>query len=73
MQHRHLNHNEYTLAAIDDIIQNGTPKDWVELKNAIDKDKSLLEKIEKICQHNIGGEYSQHRYYFWKNYVEFSK
>ncbi len=73
MEHRHLNHNLYTLAAIDNIIQNGKPKDWVELKIAIDNDKSLLEKIEKICQQNIGKEYFQQRYFFWKNYVEFSK
>jgi len=33
MKHRHLNHELFTLAAIDDIIINGKKKDWAELRN----------------------------------------
>lgn len=28
MQHRHLNHQRLTLAALDDLIMNGTLADW---------------------------------------------
>ncbi|MEI2691809.1 MAG: hypothetical protein V9H69_19750 [Anaerolineae bacterium] len=30
MQHRHLTHEQYTLAAIDDIIARGKRRDWAE-------------------------------------------
>jgi hypothetical protein len=28
MRHRHLQHNRLTLAALDDLIENGTLADW---------------------------------------------
>lgn len=28
MRHRHLNHQRLTLAALDDLIENGTLADW---------------------------------------------
>ena len=34
MQHRHLTHEQYTLAAIDDIIARGKRRDWAELRQA---------------------------------------
>lgn len=34
MQHRHLNHQRFSLAAIDDIIARGKWADWVELRAA---------------------------------------
>jgi len=72
MQHRHLNHQEYTMAAIDDVISRGLWQDWVDLrKEALDKPE-LFEKIEHICQHYVSDPYAQ-RYHFWGNYVKTKK
>ena len=35
MRHRHLNHQRYTLAAIDDVITRGRWADWVALRRAV--------------------------------------
>lgn len=52
MQHRHLNHSNYTLAAIDDIIERGALTDWVELAQAILRDDTghLREKVLRVCR-----------------------
>jgi hypothetical protein len=34
MLHRHLNHQRYTLGAIDDVIARGRRHDWNELRRA---------------------------------------
>jgi len=34
MLHRHLNHQTFTLAAIDDVIDRGDKADWLELRRA---------------------------------------
>ena len=44
MQHRHLNHQTFTLAAIDDVIVRGGRIDWAELHQAVLADRVLLEK-----------------------------
>ena len=35
MQHRHLNHQRYTLAAIDDVIARGRWADWADLRRPV--------------------------------------
>ncbi|MCS6847519.1 MAG: hypothetical protein RMN52_07385 [Anaerolineae bacterium] len=52
MQHRHLNHSDYTLAAIDDVIEHGNLRDWVELARAVLRDDTgrLREKVQRICR-----------------------
>ncbi|MBF0135139.1 MAG: hypothetical protein H7833_02560 [Magnetococcus sp. DMHC-1] len=69
MQHRHLNHQDYTLAAIDDLIARGGRKDWVALRHAALADTVLLEKILTLCRIHVVDPYAQ-RYHFWKLYVE---
>jgi hypothetical protein len=49
MQHRHLNHQEFTLAAVDDIIRRGGWRDWVLLRRAAHRDAVVLARIERIC------------------------
>ena len=49
MLHRHLNHQHFTLAAIDDIIARGKRKDWSELRRADLSDISVLEKVLRMC------------------------
>lgn len=69
VEHRHLTHCNFTLAAIDDIISRGRWEDWAELRRAALADKTILEKIERVCRPNIADPYAQ-RYRFWIHYVE---
>jgi hypothetical protein len=69
MLHRHLNHQRYTLAAIDDVIVRGRWQDWAELRQAILADRALLDKVERVCRPYAADPYAQ-RHRFWLNYVE---
>jgi len=69
MLHRHLNHHNFTLAAIDDVIARGKRQDWALLRQAVLEDQNLAKKILRVCQAHIAEPYAQ-RYYFWKIYVE---
>jgi hypothetical protein len=69
MEHRHLNHNDLTLAAIDDIISRGKRADWMYLRDAVRDDPSLLKKLLRICRENTVDPYSQ-RYHFWLHYAK---
>ena len=69
MLHRHLNHQRYTLAAIDDAIARGRWGDWAELRQAALSDPVLLDKIERVCQARTADPYAQ-RYHFWQHYAQ---
>lgn len=69
MEHRHLNHQEYTLAAIDDIIGRGKRQDWASLRTAALEDRVIMEKILRVCKAHISNPYAQ-RYHFWNQYAE---
>lgn len=69
MVHRHLNHEEYTIAAIDDIIARGKRTDWLALQRALLAGPELKEKILSACQAHLADPYEQ-RYRLWKLYVE---
>lgn len=69
MQHRHLNHEMFTLAAIDDIIARGKRPDWVALRRAALADPDLMQKVLRVCLANCDDPYAQ-RYHFWKHYAE---
>ena len=69
MEHRHLTHQEFTLAAIDDTIARGKRRDWAELRRAALNDPAILKKILRVCQAQIADPYAQ-RYHFWKHYAE---
>lgn len=69
MQHRHLNHQEFTLAAIDDVIGRGRLSDWYELRSAVLSQPEVRAKIARVCDARVSDPYAQ-RYYFWKHYVE---
>ena len=49
MIHRHLNHQQFTLPAIDDIIARGRPPDWEALREALLADPSLADKIKQFA------------------------
>ena len=69
MIHRHLAHQAFTLAAIDDVIGRGTRRDWSELRRAVLRDRRLLEKVLHVCGAHVQDPYAQ-RYHFWKHYAE---
>jgi len=69
MYHRHLNHQELTLAAIDDIMARGKRLDWAALRTALLTDPTVREKVLHICAAHTKDPYAQ-RYHFWKQYAE---
>ena len=70
MIHRHLNHQKFTLAAIDDIIARGRRPDWEAFREALLSDPSLAQKIKRVCQPHLADVYAQ-RYHFWNHYVQY--
>ena len=69
MVHRHLTHQQFTLAAIDDVIARGKRQDWAVLRQAVLADPTLSEKVLRVCQQYVADPYAQ-RYHFWKQYAE---
>ena len=67
--HRHLTHQRFTLAAIDDVIARGKRRDWAELRRAVLSDPIVLEKALRVCQAHVADPSAQ-RYHFWKQYAE---
>ena len=68
MEHRHLNHQGYTLAAIDDIVLRGQWADWLALGRAARSDPVILQKVKRVCAayaDDIGAQ----RHHFWAEYV----
>ena len=48
MLHRHLNHSEWTLAVIDDVIARGRLDDWKQLRDVAATRKDIQERILSI-------------------------
>ena len=69
MLHRHLTHQQFTLAAIDAVIARGKRWDWAEMRRAALSDRALLEKVLRVCQAHVANPHAQ-RYHFWKQYAE---
>ena len=69
MLHRHLNHEQYSLAAIDDVIGRGKRADWAELRRAALADRALMEKVLLVATPRAQAPYAQ-RYRFWRLYAE---
>jgi hypothetical protein len=68
MQHRHLNHQDFTLAAIDDVIGRGRLPDWDALRSVFSQ-PAIRAKVLQVCSAHLSDPYAQ-RYYFWKHYAE---
>ena len=63
MQHRHLNHQDFTLAAIDDVISRGKMGDWEELRAAVTDDPHVAEKVLRVCRPYAGERYAQRHHF----------
>lgn len=72
MQHRHLNHQEFSLAGVDDIIRRGGWRDWVALRRAAHRDPDVIARIQRLCgpaqQH--GNQEGDQRLTFWRKYAK---
>lgn len=69
MHHRHLNHQRYTLAAIDDVIERGRMQDWLALRDAARRQPELLDRIARVCVARTTDPVAQ-RYHFWNHYAQ---
>ena len=68
MLHRHLNHEGYTAAAIDDVIERGSKQDWFELRRAALTDPSVAERLRRLCEERRSHPHAQ-RHHFWAHYA----
>jgi hypothetical protein len=58
MNHRNLNHNQFTIAAIDNIIERGLIPDWAPLMKEIEKEPfgEIARKTLVVCEnHKVYG------------------
>jgi chorismate mutase len=69
MDHRHLNHQRPTLAALDDIIARGGWQDWQALRLQALAQPAVLAKLIQICTARTNDPSSQ-RHHFWLNYAK---
>jgi hypothetical protein len=68
MLHRHLNHEQWSLAAIDDVIGRGKRVDWAQLRQAALENRVVMEKVLRVCEAHEGDPFAQ-RYQFWSRYA----
>jgi hypothetical protein len=69
MLHRHLIHERFTPAAIDDVIARGKMRDWFALRRAALADPAVRDDIVRVCRAQVADPYAQ-RHHFWLHYVE---
>ncbi len=69
MRHRHLNHEDLTPAAIDDIIDRGRWADWGELRAAALESPEVLRTIVQVCRPRVEDPSAQ-RHHFWRLYAQ---
>ena len=52
MKHRHLNHESFTLAAIEDILARGSMPDWAPLVHIIEAEPfgEVASKTLRVCR-----------------------
>jgi hypothetical protein len=68
MNHRHLTHEMYTAAALDDVVSRGGMQDWRDLRRALSDQPGLADKLERVCLAHTADPFAQ-RYHFWLEYV----
>lgn len=68
MNHRHINDTEYSLTAIDSVIERGQRKDWALLQISMRDNSNLCRKVLHIAGHNLEHPYTI-RYHYWYHYA----
>jgi len=49
MIHRHLTTEAWSLMAIESLFDRGTLDDWRELARALKTDRTLAERVRRVC------------------------
>lgn len=70
MKHRHLDPNGFSSAAIDDIISRGGWQDWAELREAVLRDREILERVARVSAARVSADDYAQRHFFWQAYVD---
>jgi len=52
MQRRHLDTTDWTLDAIDSVLERGDLPDWRELFRAVRNDRTVAEKVLHVANHH---------------------
>lgn len=67
MRHRHLTHSRYTLAALDDLLENGTLADWRPVLARVRREPEgqVVRKIEHLLESREYGETGV----FWQHFI----
>lgn len=76
MKHRNLNHQNFTIAAIDNIIERGLIPDWAPLMNAIASDPfgEIARKTLVVCEnHRVYGGTAVFEEFVGKSRLEWSR
>lgn len=67
MVHRHIDDREFTLTAIDDIIDRGKLRDWLELRDAAMGNLDIAAKILQVVDAHADDD--NIRYDFWGKFL----
>jgi len=51
------------------VIERGKRQDWIELRKAALDDRTIMDKVQRVCQAHIADPYAQ-RYHFWDYYAK---
>ena len=72
MKHRHLNHEEWTLAAVDSCITRGRQQDWDEMRQAALDDQDIMERVSEIAvyEKNLASPFDDLVYREWWKWVQ---
>ena len=70
MRHRHIGAHEFTLTAIDDIIERGVLRDWLELRDAVHFSTVVASNVRLVCEHQISHSDFPSRYIFRHNFLD---
>lgn len=72
MKHRHLNHEEWSLAGIDSCITRGNQKDWDELRQAALEDPEIMEDLRRVASYerNLANPFDGMCYREWWRWVQ---
>lgn len=69
MRHRHLNNSDYSLMAIDDIIERGKRSDWGALQVKLRSDPDLCRRVFRLSASNLKHPYTM-RFHYWFHYTK---
>lgn len=74
MRHRHLNHEQWTPAAIDSALEYGDLADWRELFAAVSADRALAAEVLRVATaHPLPGSSALARWLVGEQWPELNR